>query len=439
MIIKEDEIVSDIDPETKDVTLYDYETDTVIEPSVISDDTETEGPIKNGGESFQNNERTGDERNDIEQDERFDEDDIFSMLHETDTITRSIIEGPPETETKITETDDGLIVTECEGFDAEELDECIDIIEQENSATNELGTIEELSEIEEVIPEELTLDELSVFSEDLLEDETLEPLDQDLDLALLDEIDVEFDLKDEETSIPASDNSIQKQQENIKPVIKNENLTTTPHSEAKLKNNTLSKEEKESIENDIKADHSIVIVEKYKDIRDKLVNIWKYKHTQSHHTQNKAEIRKSRTKYYSTQPASRIRRSPYIKHIPSPGFTPEQKRSIEKDIAIPHSIVIEENIQDIHDRMIKMWDEYSSQFQDISDQVIVFNNDADVSRFINQFETMQEKEDMKKFLSFLKQMFQELPEELITKFVTSEYYTIYTKLLSEMEDPDNET
>jgi hypothetical protein len=68
---------------------------------------------------------------------------------------------------------------------------------------------------------------------------------------------------------------------------------------------------------------------------------------------------------------------------------------------------------------------------DITDRVVILDNEADVDRFVKEFPAGKQM-NIKMLLKYLDGLFETLPEEIIKKFASSEYFELYLKVLNEL-------
>jgi hypothetical protein len=68
---------------------------------------------------------------------------------------------------------------------------------------------------------------------------------------------------------------------------------------------------------------------------------------------------------------------------------------------------------------------------DITDRVVILNDEADVERFVSGFPEHKQV-NIKMLLKYLDGLFERLPEEVIKKFASSEYFDLYLKVLNEL-------
>lgn len=72
------------------------------------------------------------------------------------------------------------------------------------------------------------------------------------------------------------------------------------------------------------------------------------------------------------------------------------------------------------------------KYQDITDKVVIIEDKEMLKEFANKYP--HENQNLIKLLSYLDGLFEKLPEEVIHKFVESEYFDLYSTLLQEMGD-----
>lgn len=68
---------------------------------------------------------------------------------------------------------------------------------------------------------------------------------------------------------------------------------------------------------------------------------------------------------------------------------------------------------------------------DITDRVVILDDKDDVERFISGFPE-QKQMNIKMLLRYLDGLFERLPEEIIKKFASSDYFDLYLKVLNEL-------
>ena len=69
--------------------------------------------------------------------------------------------------------------------------------------------------------------------------------------------------------------------------------------------------------------------------------------------------------------------------------------------------------------------------RDITDRVVILEDQADVERFVKTFPE-QKQVNIKTLLKYLDGLFERLPEEIIRKFASSDYFNLYLKVLNEL-------
>ena len=162
--------------------------------------------------------------------------------------------------------------------------------------------------------------------------------------------------------------------------------------------------------------------------------------------------------------ASLVKQFKYIQAKPQ-SLTDKEKKSIEEDIESPVAVVIEENIDDIVERLKKIKpqvdvkkllakipqeplnlkdidstkqdtvvEEKNTQQEEIAnitDQVIILESKDDVNRFVDTL-PVEKQENIRKLLKYLDSLFDKLPEDVIRNFANSEYFDLYVKVLNEL-------
>jgi hypothetical protein len=69
--------------------------------------------------------------------------------------------------------------------------------------------------------------------------------------------------------------------------------------------------------------------------------------------------------------------------------------------------------------------------EDITDRIVILEDDTDVDRFVNQIQYSKQA-DLKRLLKYLDGLFEKLPEDVVKNFAESEYFDIYVNVLNEM-------
>jgi hypothetical protein len=116
----------------------------------------------------------------------------------------------------------------------------------------------------------------------------------------------------------------------------------------------------------------------------------------------------------------------------------EERSSIERDITSGTALVFEEDVDDIRDQYIKIVGAEKAQkvnvideVYDITDKVVIIEDEYDIDQFVREFPGERQPE-VKKLLKYLDGLFEKLPRETLKKFVNSEYFDLYIKVLTEM-------
>ncbi|HOT45228.1 MAG TPA: hypothetical protein PLM53_12415 [Spirochaetota bacterium] len=147
----------------------------------------------------------------------------------------------------------------------------------------------------------------------------------------------------------------------------------------------------------------------------------------------------------------------------------DERDSIESDVSSASALIFEEDIQDITEQLIKRTGKTEAEIRDlvektfgiesliegpgeatgvaavheeegpsaaegitdITDRVVILDNEADVDRFVKEFPEGKQM-NIKMLLKYLDGLFETLPEEIIKKFASSEYFELYLKVLNEL-------
>jgi len=162
--------------------------------------------------------------------------------------------------------------------------------------------------------------------------------------------------------------------------------------------------------------------------------------------------------------ATLVKQFKYIQAKPQ-SLSDKEKKSIEENIESPVAVVIEENIDDIVERLKKIKpqvdikkllaqmphqpaklydvDESKSdtvveekpakqeEITNITDQVIILDSKEDVNRFVDTL-PVEKQENIRRLLKYLDSLFEKLPEDVIKNFANSEYFDLYVKVLNEL-------
>ena len=152
-----------------------------------------------------------------------------------------------------------------------------------------------------------------------------------------------------------------------------------------------------------------------------------------------------KTDYSDTERASLIEKDcTYI--LPSnESLTEDEKSSIETDLSSESALIFEEDVDEIRDLFIKaVGTEKAEKIKvideviDITDKVVIIEDEIDIDRFIMEFPDNKQA-DIRKLLSYLDGLFEKLPRDTLRKFVDSEYFDLYIKVLTEMGVKDGTT
>jgi hypothetical protein len=112
-----------------------------------------------------------------------------------------------------------------------------------------------------------------------------------------------------------------------------------------------------------------------------------------------------------------------------------EKRDIEEDIDSENALLYEENVDEIKNKLNelrrKKGIDTGEGAADISDKVIIIENERDVKRFIDTL-PKEKQESLTKLLRYLDGLFEKLPEDVIKKFASSEYFDLYSKVLQDL-------
>ncbi|MBN2436692.1 MAG: hypothetical protein JXK07_15640 [Spirochaetes bacterium] len=144
---------------------------------------------------------------------------------------------------------------------------------------------------------------------------------------------------------------------------------------------------------------------------------------------NSLKNKKKQNLYYS----SHFIEKPDFNALPKPGLSEIERASIEEDIFTEHSLVIEESIEDIKQKLLEYWYMQCEQCEDISDTIVILENDSDVERFINNFPDIAKKEKLKTLLEYFGNLFEKLPEDTLNSFAKSEYFDMYIDFMNQLQ------
>lgn len=136
------------------------------------------------------------------------------------------------------------------------------------------------------------------------------------------------------------------------------------------------------------------------------------------------------------QPASDYRMSQkytYLSTKPA-ALHAEDRKSIEEDISSDTALVYEEDVDEIRRRLdeLKMRKAPAAgETSSISNRVVVMDSTKDVDRFIASL-PKEKQESLRLLMKYLDGLFERLPEDVIKKFADSEYFELYSRVLSDL-------
>ncbi len=107
----------------------------------------------------------------------------------------------------------------------------------------------------------------------------------------------------------------------------------------------------------------------------------------------------------------------------------ESKKEVFEQIEVKKvdPIVEEEVNKELKNEATK---KYAKIF-DITDKVVIIDDELDVDRFVKEFPT-EKQGSVKKLMRYLDGLFEKLPENTIRKFADSEYYDLYIQVLNDL-------
>jgi hypothetical protein len=150
----------------------------------------------------------------------------------------------------------------------------------------------------------------------------------------------------------------------------------------------------------------------------------------------------------------------------SESLTDYERESIERDIKTGYALIFEEDVAEIRNQLYEMIGEERANekfrefdrapavekilpeeiskpvsgeptsedaevIKDITDSVVVLEDDRDIERFLKGFPENQ-REGIKGLFKYLDGLFEKLPENTIKNFAQSEYFDLYVKVLNEL-------
>lgn len=120
---------------------------------------------------------------------------------------------------------------------------------------------------------------------------------------------------------------------------------------------------------------------------------------------------------------------------PNSNLTREEKKSIEANISSRSAVVFEEDIESIRTKLDDLRGTHGivskESVPDISDSVIIIDDENDIDRFIDSMPA-EKQIKLKKLLQYLDGLFEKLPEDVIKNFANSEYFELYSKVLNDL-------
>ncbi len=120
---------------------------------------------------------------------------------------------------------------------------------------------------------------------------------------------------------------------------------------------------------------------------------------------------------------------------PNSNLTLEEKKSIEANISSRSAVVFEEDIESIRSKLDDLRGKHGivskESVPDISDSVIIIDDENDIDRFIDSMPA-EKQIKLKKLLQYLDGLFEKLPEDVIKNFANSEYFELYSKVLNDL-------
>ena len=115
-------------------------------------------------------------------------------------------------------------------------------------------------------------------------------------------------------------------------------------------------------------------------------------------------------------------------------MTEQARKELEGDIQASPALIIEEDVKEISKRL-KEFEEpaFAEQLIDITDRVIILEEEADVERFVSAIPE-HKRDDMKRLLNYLDGLFEKLPEDVVKNFADSEYFDLYVKIMNDLSE-----
>jgi hypothetical protein len=112
-----------------------------------------------------------------------------------------------------------------------------------------------------------------------------------------------------------------------------------------------------------------------------------------------------------------------------------EKVSIEEDLISGSAFIFEENVEDIKGKLdklsVKDEDGVKERIPDISNKIVIIDDESDVDRFVKSLPEDKQK-NIKKLLKYLDGLFEKLPEDVVENFSKSEYFNLYMQVLDDL-------
>ncbi len=129
----------------------------------------------------------------------------------------------------------------------------------------------------------------------------------------------------------------------------------------------------------------------------------------------------------------------------------EEKASIEEEVSSQGAYIYEEDIGEIT-RLLQEYRDYATVdsdikieadaeskvsiekvqvFDDITDRIVIIDDELDIDRFVREFPDNKQN-DIRRLLKYLDGLFEKLPEDIVRQFADSEYFDIYVNVLNEL-------
>lgn len=112
----------------------------------------------------------------------------------------------------------------------------------------------------------------------------------------------------------------------------------------------------------------------------------------------------------------------------------EDRKSIEEDISSDTALIYEEDVDEIGRRLNELKARKAAgagEFSAIGERGVKLDNAGDVDRFIASM-PKEKQERLRMLFKYLDGLFERLPEDVIKKFAESEYFDLYSKVLSDL-------